>query len=323
MGIDRALFIDEVPDDCICCICQEVLEDPRETLTCQHAFCQTCISLWLEEHTSCPSCRCPLSLGDLVTLHRVWRDKLNRLQLRCQNYRTGCDAVLWLEKWNCHYASCPFTRVTCPHSPCSELVLRSMLPSHVETCEYRQVTCKSCQLRVPFASLNDHDCIRALREDFLQRMESCKREWSYCFRAMRREHRKLEEKVLSQAGQIADLRGTIAVLTGRRKPVNTCLPAVNVTGSALRISNTINSTHPTRSTRRDSRPGPGGANVSLPRLAPLHTHMSLSRNSGQFSGKFGEWPDVGYCACSMSQGSICMYMYVVCTSIDSYVTTQV
>ena len=50
MGIDRSLFVDEVPADCVCSICQEVLEDAKETLTCQHAFCNACICRWLQEH---------------------------------------------------------------------------------------------------------------------------------------------------------------------------------------------------------------------------------------------------------------------------------
>ena len=293
MGVDRTLFVDDVPDDCICCICQEVLEDPKETITCQHAFCQSCILAWLEERPSCPSCRCPLSLGDLVALHRVWRDKLNRLRLRCRNYHAGCEAVLWLEKLDYHNASCPYTRVNCPHSPCGEVVLRSRLSSHVESCEYRHVACKNCQVMVLALSVKDHECIPALREELFRRLENHRREWSDSIRVMRREQRKLEEKVTLQANQIAELRGGIAVLMGRRKAPSG-FPTMEVTGNAIRRvsahpSSSVATGHArgTRSTRRDSRPmpPPGDVSVSLPRLAPLHTHMSLSRNSSRYSGK--------------------------------------
>ena len=292
MGIDRNLFVDEVPADCVCSICQEVLEDPKETLTCQHAFCHVCITSWLHDHHSCPSCRCPLSINDLVSLHRIWRDKLNHLRVRCQNYHIGCDAVVELDRLDYHYDNCSYVRVTCPHSPCSEIVVRSLLHGHIESCDYRKITCLNCQLNIPALSLKDHECIPALREDMQRKVEILRREWSDCIRLMHREHRKLEEKLHDQSNQIAELRNAITILTSHRKPTTLPhLPAISVTGNAIRMGShthtgtvTTNS-RTTHTSRRDTARGTTTNNLSLPRLAPLHTHMSLSRNSGQYSGK--------------------------------------
>lgn len=290
MGIDLGLFVDKVPADCVCCICQEVLEDPKETLICQHAFCHVCITRWLHDHDSCPSCRCPLSVNDLVALHRVWRDKLDHLRVRCQNYHIGCDAVVQLEQLDYHYDDCPYVRVSCPHSPCSEIVVRSALPDHLECCDYRKVTCPTCQLTVPALSLKDHECIPALREDMRQKMEILRREWNDCIRMLRREHRKLEEKLHEQSSEIAELRSAITLLTCHRKATMIPhLPAIRVTGNAVRVNaRDYNHSSTTRSPQsvahREGRNR--GTNLSLPRLAPLHTHMSLSRNSGHYSGQY-------------------------------------
>lgn len=304
MGIDRSLFVGDVPVDCLCCICQEVLEDPKETLTCQHAFCHSCISQWLQEHQSCPTCRCPLSLNDLVTLHRVWREKLDNLQIRCNNHSVGCEAIVELEKLDYHLSTCPFVHVTCPHSPCTEIVIRSMLPAHLQICSYRSVPCQTCQLSVPALSHKEHQCIPALREDMERRMDTLKREWTDVIRTMRREHRKMEEKILVQENEIAALRSAINVLIHQNKLLPH-LPHMTVTGCAMGMPVTtrahvrhINSSaiahnrHHMRtsmhSSQRDAvthRTSEAATNISLPRLAPLHTRMTLNRSPGNYSGK--------------------------------------
>ena len=43
MGFDKTLFVDAIPADCVCPICQDVLEEARETIICQHGFCCACI----------------------------------------------------------------------------------------------------------------------------------------------------------------------------------------------------------------------------------------------------------------------------------------
>lgn len=308
MGIDRSLFIDEVPVDCLCCICQEVLEDPKETLTCQHAFCLTCITQWLQDHQSCPTCRCPLSLNDLVALHRVWREKLDRLKMKCHNYSMGCEAIVELEKLDYHLDACPYVHVTCPHSPCREVVVRSMLSEHLKICLYRLVPCATCQLSVPALSLEEHQCILALKEDMERKMDILKREWTDVIRSMRREQRRMEEKILTQESEIATLRSAINVLIQQNKllphlphmtvtgcavgmPVATRVGHINSSavaaahhGSTNRLCRRSSTVHPSQHdvvNHRTSEP----TNISLPRLAPLHTRMTLNRSPGHNSGK--------------------------------------
>ena len=285
MGIDRTLFIDDVPADCMCTICQEVLEDPKETLTCQHAFCNSCICRWLREHSSCPTCRCPLSPNDLVSLHRIWREKLNKLKVKCYNSRIGCQAVLDLEELGRHFDECPFVRVTCPHSPCSEIVERAKLPAHLGVCNYRKINCIKCGLGIPAMRMCDHECIAALREDMHRRMDIQRHEWLDCLRSIKREQRRLEERIQEQGLEIVELKNTLSTMVSRRKHHTVPhLPAIMVTGSGVRVGSRLTAGsrgHPPSRRSSQTGAGPSGnTNLSLPRLAPLHTRMSLSsRNS--------------------------------------------
>lgn len=295
MGIERLLFVEEVPEDCVCAICQDILDDPKETLTCQHAFCDVCIIRWLQENNSCPTCRCPLSHNDLVVLHRIWREKLNRLKVKCHNWRVGCAAILELEHLDRHILECPFVRVNCPHSPCSEIIERSLLPAHLGACNYRKVTCKKCGIGIPAIGVTDHDCIAALREEMQRRIDIQKQEWMDCLRLMKRDHRRLEDRIQEQEIEISELKNTVSGFITRRKHQPTAyLPSIKVTGSSVRTSRPVpghvtgyshaHGSRDHRPSRRNSQATGASNNLSLPRLAPLHTHMSLSRNSGRYSG---------------------------------------
>lgn len=289
MGIDRSLFLDEVPGDCLCAICQEVLEDPKETLTCQHAFCHGCITQWMCERSSCPTCRCPLSYNDIVSLHRIWREKLNKLRVRCHNFRIGCEAVVQLENLDRHFQECAYIRVACPHSPCSLIVQRAKLPAHLDSCSYRKIACPDCALDVPAMDFAHHRCIQSLRDDIQQKTEILRHEWLDCLRTMRREQRRLEERIQQQDLEISELKSSLSSLFSHQKHYHTVphLPVIKVSGSSVRVNARPNPVPSVRShihpsSRRNSQTGT--VNLSLPRLPPLHTHMSLSRSSGRLSG---------------------------------------
>ena len=47
MGFDVSWFQGEVDEELLCPICSEVLEDPLQAPSCEHAFCSECINEWL------------------------------------------------------------------------------------------------------------------------------------------------------------------------------------------------------------------------------------------------------------------------------------
>ena len=138
----------------------------------------------------------------------------------------------------------------------------------------------------------------ALREDLQRRLEiqSQRHEWLDCLRSLRREQRRLEERVQEQRLEISELKNTLSgIITSRRKHYTSPhLPSIKISGSSVSrvaASRPISgSTH--ASSRRSSladrqAPNTTSNNLSLPRPAPLHTRMKLTastcRNSGRFS----------------------------------------
>ena len=54
---DANIDIENVPDDEVCCICVEKLNNaPSVKLTCRHLFHEDCIRRWLLQKASCPFC---------------------------------------------------------------------------------------------------------------------------------------------------------------------------------------------------------------------------------------------------------------------------
>ena len=66
--VERPRAIDEE----VCCICmQRMNADDRFLLKCNHAFCKTCISRWMEVGTTCPSCRAAISGIETIATMRT------------------------------------------------------------------------------------------------------------------------------------------------------------------------------------------------------------------------------------------------------------
>ena len=92
MGWDVKRFLDteRIVDDLLCSICTDVIQDPVQT-PCDHSFCKPCIETWLESgNKTCPVDRIKLRKSELRTPHRITRQLLNNLIIRCKNYDVGC-----------------------------------------------------------------------------------------------------------------------------------------------------------------------------------------------------------------------------------------
>ena len=99
MGWDTKRFIDpeSIQDDLMCCICQEVLEEPVQA-PCEHTFCQKCIQRWLDQgQETCPEDRKKLDLKSLQPSLRVTRKLLDKLTIRCKNQVDGCPLMCKME----------------------------------------------------------------------------------------------------------------------------------------------------------------------------------------------------------------------------------
>jgi len=157
MGYDLGLFEgneDEIVDDLICPICKGVLENPLYAPNCEHAFCEECISEWLNQHQNCPLDRQPLLLRDMKPIPRIMKNLLGKLRVKCENAEHGCEAIVRLDNLVEHSAQCEFN----PKRP---------------------IPCESCEMEIPKNQIKNHNCIRDLRKQVLDlqtRVESLEKD---------------------------------------------------------------------------------------------------------------------------------------------------
>ncbi|GKY92168.1 hypothetical protein MPSEU_000188100 [Mayamaea pseudoterrestris] len=96
---------DEVSAHLTCAICLEVPMSPVAAATCEHMFCQACISA-LKQSSDCPTCRVPytemvpLKAGSLS--YRLWTE----ITMKCGNHEHGCNWTGSIVDAEAHYKSC-------------------------------------------------------------------------------------------------------------------------------------------------------------------------------------------------------------------------
>lgn len=64
---------------------------PAMSPTCQHIFCNLCITRALELSPTCPIDRSPLASNDLVEAPRIIQQMVEELRVACPNRERGCQ----------------------------------------------------------------------------------------------------------------------------------------------------------------------------------------------------------------------------------------
>ncbi|GFN98684.1 E3 ubiquitin-protein ligase pdzrn3 [Plakobranchus ocellatus] len=158
------------PDpELVCGICMNVLDDPKET-PCRHVFCRICITTALENKRRCPMCRRRCKIHELRTVLPLVQNLLNKLNMKCKNFRDGedgisCKQIIKKEYYLEHIKKCDFAYIDCPYTDCKALVLRKDRCQHKQSCEYRLVTCTNgCETQFRWKERSSHCCIKALKK---------------------------------------------------------------------------------------------------------------------------------------------------------------
>lgn len=95
----------------ICPMCKDVLQQPLEAPLpggCEHPCCKDCWLQWLPNSPTCPVCCDPINPNKLLPLPRLAWNRLCSMQLHCDYWDQGCQAVVQLDKLNDHTTGCPF-----------------------------------------------------------------------------------------------------------------------------------------------------------------------------------------------------------------------
>ena len=232
MGYDVDRFLEAVNEGLLCCICRDVLEDPVQS-HCEHAYCRTCIEAWLVHETTCPEDRKPLSLSGLKTLFRYMKNDLNRLQIRCECFRNGCQYIGDLEFIHSHESECLYQRIECTNDKCTTLVMRKDLQDHLKSCAFHALECPNgCGFLMVTPEDTTHNCITELKTamDILRSEISCKydeqkREMELKYDEQKREmelrlnmqRSHMVQKEATMQSQIEDLKSEISKFSQKLK----------------------------------------------------------------------------------------------------------
>ena len=144
-GYDEERFVTTISRNFLCLICFNVLKDPVLCPRNQHCFCRGCITKHLENSQRCPTCADELTEDTLTEPHRMVRDYLNELNIRCVYHDRGCKEIVQLQHLDQHEDSCGFTPAVCTNPGCgATLNMRDLTIHESELCEYRKLKCHSC-----------------------------------------------------------------------------------------------------------------------------------------------------------------------------------
>lgn len=167
MGIEVERFLNYIPNELICSICTDVVDDPRECSDCETSFCKKCIEDWMSRSQLCPN-RCNITLRQS---HRIIRSMLESQELKCRRYKEGCPYTSDLAKIKLHEEeNCPFRTVKCIHPDCNEYIYMNKIQSHESSCPYIQLTCPKCQGDLQQTGQEHHSCIPYFK-DMIDKLE--------------------------------------------------------------------------------------------------------------------------------------------------------
>lgn len=108
MGFELTRF-EEIPEDFLCPICQDALEDPIQIPTCEHIFCTFCITEWMDDSLSCPVDRMPIRAAQqLKKPSRFFLNQYNRLKIKCKFSLNGCEEIVEIDRLMNHESNCSF-----------------------------------------------------------------------------------------------------------------------------------------------------------------------------------------------------------------------
>ena len=142
-GYDESRFIPPVPRDLRCCICHDVLNDPRLCHDKEHQFCLSCITQHLSNSPTCPECREDLTPETLKQPQRFLKNRLAELKIKCDYVERGCEHHPELGNLQDHVNQCGFAPVTCANCK-TEINRKDKYKHDKSSCQLGGAKCLDC-----------------------------------------------------------------------------------------------------------------------------------------------------------------------------------
>lgn len=159
MGLSTDHIVNVLPssiEHLLCSICHEILWRPVTCETCEHSFCEACLSQWFQRQQRCPNtceyrqrARSPHLLVQL----------LSQLKVTCKNMSNGCTQVIPYEGLENHEQTCGYEMKSC--QGCLQSLLKQDLHRHELECDHVEILCNNCQ--VTYHRRDGHDGMQCLR----------------------------------------------------------------------------------------------------------------------------------------------------------------
>ena len=138
-------FVSEPPEEYVCQVCTNVLQEPHLTECCGQHFCKGCLESWFKKSLGervCPHCR---EVDFVHIVSKPLQRKINELKVFCSNHDKGCKVTLKLEELKSHLSlsnasGCGYVSIACPNE-CDMSVFRGEMDLHLKKCMKRTEVC--------------------------------------------------------------------------------------------------------------------------------------------------------------------------------------
>ena len=140
----------------VCGLCENICENPRyQYCGCEQIYCKKCLDFYYETfHHMCPKCQ--KETNELIPNENV-NQSILKLKMKCCNYVNDCKWVGQLKNYNEHITkNCPKEIVNCPNKGCIIKIKREEMPGHLSICEYKEIICDKCNIKIPLKDKNLH-----------------------------------------------------------------------------------------------------------------------------------------------------------------------
>ena len=146
-------FVSPPPDDVICPLCLDIVEEPHQFTCCGHHICKKCGDKIKQQATTpyCPMCR----HNECTMLPDKYfeRNTLNTLPIWCTE---GCGQKVELGQLKNHLPQCPCVQYNCPYG-CGQQYQRQYIEEHKEKCPKRPFICGYCKYQSTYEVIvNEH-----------------------------------------------------------------------------------------------------------------------------------------------------------------------
>ena len=146
-------FVSSPPDDVICPLCLDIVEEPYQFNCCGQHICKMCGDKLKQQGTTlqCPMCRyneCTMSPDKYFE-----RNVLKKLLIWCAE---GCGQKVELGQLKNHLPKCPCVQKDCPYG-CGQQYQRQYIEEHKENCPKRPFICWHCKYQSTYEVIvNEH-----------------------------------------------------------------------------------------------------------------------------------------------------------------------